>query len=36
MKITKATKNDKKEALKIANDLKDWFNEEGMNYLAAS
>ncbi|EKE06998.1 MAG: GCN5-related N-acetyltransferase [uncultured bacterium] len=33
MKITKATKNDKKEALKIANDLKDWFNKEGLKNM---
>ena len=33
MKITKATKNDKKEALKIASDLKDWFNEEGLKNM---
>jgi len=33
MKITKATKNDKKEALKIASDLKDWINEEGLKNM---
>ena len=33
MKITKATKNDKKESLKLASNLKDWFNKEGLKNM---
>ena len=34
MNIRKATPNDRKEALKIAEELKEWFNEEGIKNMA--
>ena len=33
MIIRKATSNDRKDALKISRDLKEWFNEEGLKNM---
>ncbi len=33
MQIIKATKKDRAEAMKIATDLKDWFNKEGLKNM---
>ena len=34
MKIQKATLDDRKEALKIAEELKEWFNDEWIKNMA--
>lgn len=33
MQITRATKKDKKEAMKVAVNLKEWFNEQGLKNM---
>ena len=33
MRITKATKKDKKEAMKVAANLGEWFSEEGLKNM---